>query len=73
MLTPGKYAAEAMREFGVKGATDVTGFRSARPCVGDGAGKQSHDEIEPGTVPLLDGALELAAAGDGDQRRQNEP
>ena len=26
MLTPGKYAAEAMREFGVKGATDVTGF-----------------------------------------------
>ena len=26
MLTPGKYAAEAMREFGVQGATDVTGF-----------------------------------------------
>ena len=26
MLTPGKYAAEAMREFDVKGATDVTGF-----------------------------------------------
>ncbi|MEP6921442.1 MAG: selenide, water dikinase SelD, partial [bacterium] len=26
MLTPGKYAAEAMREFEVKGATDVTGF-----------------------------------------------
>ena len=26
MLTPGKHAAEAMREFGVKGATDVTGF-----------------------------------------------
>src|ERR1700752_5348079 len=25
MLTPGKYAAEAMREFNVKGATDVTG------------------------------------------------
>ncbi len=26
MLTPGRYAAEAMREFGVSGATDVTGF-----------------------------------------------
>src|SRR5688572_31422734 len=26
MLTPGRFAAEAMREFGVKGATDVTGF-----------------------------------------------
>src|ERR1044072_7286898 len=26
MLTAGKYAAEAMREFDVKGATDVTGF-----------------------------------------------
>src|ERR1700694_1218841 len=26
MLTPGKFAAEAMREFEVKGATDVTGF-----------------------------------------------
>src|SRR6476619_5965615 len=26
MMTPGKFAAEAMREFGVKAATDVTGF-----------------------------------------------
>src|SRR6476619_3034631 len=26
MMTPGKFAAEAMREFGVRAATDVTGF-----------------------------------------------
>src|SRR5712671_5945397 len=63
MLTPGRYAAEAMREFEVRGATDVTGFalighawemaKASNVCI----------EITAGAVPLLDGALELAAAG----------
>jgi selenide,water dikinase len=63
MLTPGRYAAEAMREFDVKGATDVTGFA----LLGHGweMAKASKVQIliEPRSVPLLKGALELAAAG----------
>ena len=63
MLTPGNHAAEAMREFGVKGATDVTGFS----LVGHAweMAKASHVtiEIDAGAVPLLEGALELAGAG----------
>src|SRR6185436_5490565 len=63
MLTSGKAAAEAMREFGVKGATDVTGFallghgwelaRASRVTI----------EIDSSRVPLLHGALDLASAG----------
>lgn len=63
MLTSGKAAAEAMREFAVKGATDVTGFallghgwelaRASRVTI----------EIDSSCVPLLPGALDLASAG----------
>jgi selenide, water dikinase len=63
MLTPGNHAAEAMRDFGVKGATDVTGFS----LMGHGweMARASHVtiEIDAGEVPILDGALELAGAG----------
>jgi selenide,water dikinase len=63
MLTPGKYAAEAMREFGVKGATDVTGFALLGHAWEMARASGVTILINPAAVPLLDGALELAAAG----------
>ena len=63
MLTPGKYAAEAMREFDVKGATDVTGFALLGHAWEMAKASNVSILIEPGKVPLLAGALELAAAG----------
>ena len=63
MLTPGKYAAEAMREFEVKGATDVTGFSLLGHAWEMAKASGITIEIDSSNVPLLDGALELAAAG----------
>ena len=63
MLTPGKHAAEAMREFGVKGATDVTGFALLGHAWEMARASAVTIEIEAGAVPLLEGALELASAG----------
>jgi len=63
MLTPGKYAAEAMREFGVKGATDVTGFALLGHAWEMACASKVTIEIDSRAAPLLDGALELAAAG----------
>jgi selenide, water dikinase len=63
MLTPGKYAAEAMREFAVTGATDVTGFALIGHAWEMAKASKVTIEINPASVPLLDGALELAAAG----------
>jgi selenide,water dikinase len=63
MLTAGKYAAEAMREFDVKGATDVTGFALIGHAWEMARASNVSIEIHAGAVPLLEGALELAAAG----------
>ncbi len=63
MLTPGKHAAEAMREFGVRGATDVTGFALLGHAWEMARASKVTIVIEPGKVPLLEGALELATAG----------
>jgi selenide, water dikinase len=63
MLTPGKHAAEAMREFGVKGATDVTGFSLLGHAWEMACASKVTIEIFSREIPLLDGALELAAAG----------
>ena len=63
MLTPGKYAAEAMREFDVRGATDVTGFALLGHAWEMAKASSVTIEIDSTKVPLLDGALELAAAG----------
>ncbi|MGI9065282.1 MAG: selenide, water dikinase SelD [Pyrinomonadaceae bacterium] len=63
MLTPGKYAAEAMREFDVKGATDVTGFALIGHAWEMAKASNVTIQIEAGAVPLLEGALELAAGG----------
>ena len=63
MLTPGKHAAEAMREFGVKGATDVTGFALVGHAWEMACASKVTIEIDSSRIPVLDGALELAAAG----------
>ena len=63
MLVPGKFAAEAMRKFGVKGATDVTGFSLLGHAWEMAKASKVTIQIDPAAVPLLDGALELAAAG----------
>jgi selenide,water dikinase len=63
MLLPGKYAAEAMREFGVKGATDVTGFSLLGHAWEMAKASKVTIQIDAAAVPLLDGALELATAG----------
>jgi selenide,water dikinase len=63
MLTPGKHAAEAMREFGVKGATDVTGFALLGHLWEMARASKVTIQIDSASVPLLDGALELAGQG----------
>ena len=63
MLTPGKYAAEAMREFDVKGATDVTGFALLGHAWEMACASNVTIEIDASAVPLLEGALELASEG----------
>ena len=63
MMTPGRYAAEAMREFNVKGATDVTGFALLGHAWEMARASNVAIQIEPAKVPILEGALELAAAG----------
>jgi len=63
MLTPGKFAAEAMRDFGVKGATDVTGFALLGHAWEMACASKVTIEIDERAVPLLDGALELASQG----------
>ena len=63
MLTPGRFAAEAMREFGVKGATDVTGFALVGHAWEMGKASQVTIELDSQAVPVLEGALELAAEG----------
>jgi len=63
MLTPGKYAAEAMRDFDVKGATDVTGFAFLGHAWEMACASKVTIEIDASVVPLLNGALELASQG----------
>jgi len=63
MLTPGKFAAEAMRQFDVKGATDVTGFALLGHAWEVAKASKVTIEIDSRQVPLLGGARELAAAG----------
>lgn len=63
MLTPGKYAAEAMREFNVKAATDVTGFALLGHAWEMACASKVTIQIDANAVPLLEGALELASEG----------
>jgi selenide,water dikinase len=63
MMTPGKYAAEAIRTFDVKAATDVTGFALLGHAWELACASNVTIEIDSARVPLITGALELAAAG----------
>jgi len=63
MLTPGKYAAEAIAKFDVKAATDVTGFALLGHTWEMACASNVAIEIEAARVPLIGGALDLAAAG----------
>ena len=63
MMTPGKYAAEAIMKFEVKGATDVTGFALLGHAWEMACASNVTIEIDSARVPLINGALELVAAG----------
>ena len=63
MLTPGKYAAEAIAKFDVKGATDVTGFSLLGHAWELACASNVTIEIDSARVPLINGALELARMG----------
>ena len=63
MMTPGKYAAEAIQKFDVKAATDVTGFALLGHMWEMACASNVTIEIDSARVPLISGALELAAAG----------
>jgi selenide,water dikinase len=63
MLTPGAHAAAAMREFDVHGATDVTGFALIGHAWEMACASNVTIEVDSRRVPVLEGALELAAAG----------
>ncbi len=63
MMTAGNFAAEAMREFQVKGATDVTGFALIGHAWEMARASNVTILVEPAKVPIIEGALELATAG----------
>jgi len=63
MLTRGKEAARAMQDFDVKGATDITGFALLGHAWELARGSEVTIEIDSGSVPLIDGAMELARLG----------
>lgn len=63
MLTPGRYAAEAIAKFDVKGATDVTGFALLGHAWEMACASNVTIEIDSTRVPLIKGALELVVAG----------
>jgi selenide, water dikinase len=63
MLTPGRFAAEAINKFAVKGATDVTGFSLLGHAWELACASNVTIEIDSTSVPLIRGALELASQG----------
>jgi selenide,water dikinase len=63
MMTPGKSAAEAIQKFDVKGATDVTGFALLGHAWEMACASNATIEIDSAHVPLINGALDLAASG----------
>lgn len=63
MLTPGREAAAAMRDFDVRGATDITGFALMGHAWEMARASSVTIEIDSSRVPLIEGALELAGQG----------
>lgn len=60
MLTPGGRAAEAIREFGIRAATDITGFGLLGHAWELARASRVTIEIDSQRVPQLPGAIELA-------------
>ena len=60
MLTPGKRAAELMREYGVRCATDITGFGLLGHAWEVAVASGVTMEIDAASVPLIPGARDLA-------------
>lgn len=74
MLLAGRDAASAMREFDVKGATDITGFGLLGHTWEMARASAVTIEIDSSRVPLIHGALEMAAQGlltSGDKTNRN--
>ena len=63
MLLPGRQAAATMRDFEVKGATDITGFALIGHAWELARASGVTLEIESSRVPLIEGSLELARQG----------
>jgi selenide,water dikinase len=63
MLLAGREAAAAMQEFGAHAATDVTGFALMGHAWELARASNVTLELEAARVPLIPGALELAAQG----------
>jgi selenide,water dikinase len=63
MLLAGREAAALMQEFGAHAATDVTGFALLGHAWEMARGSEVTIEIEAASVPLIAGALDLAAQG----------
>jgi len=61
MLTAGREAADAMREFDIRGATDVTGFALLGHAWEMARASGVTIEIDSSRVPVLEGAIELAS------------
>lgn len=63
MLTAGREAAALMRKYGVVGATDITGFALIGHAWEMACASGVTLEMDSAAVPMLPGALELAAQG----------
>ncbi|MDQ3010089.1 MAG: selenide, water dikinase SelD [Acidobacteriota bacterium] len=60
MLTPGRQAAEIMRQFSVRGATDITGFGLLGHAWELAKASGVTLEINAASLPLIHGALQMA-------------
>ncbi len=60
MLTPGRQAAEIMRQFGVRGATDITGFGLLGHAWELAKASGVTLEINAASLPLIHGAMGMA-------------
>ncbi len=63
MLIAGDHAAELMRQFDVRGATDITGFALIGHTWEMACASRVTIELDSGCVPIITGALELASNG----------
>ncbi len=63
MTTLNKYAVEAIRDLDISACTDITGFGFLGHAYEMAKGSDTSLEIDSNSVPLLEGAKELAAMG----------